>query len=434
LTPFGKGLQATFLSFHLYMSEEIMIGSAIKAITHPGTKPELLGLVKEGLDSGNLYQTGGVIRRALPPGSRGQIFAHVYQHGLASSQGLVDWGAQAAKSLQVVQGLAMVNTALSVVNLGVSIAGFAILAKKLSSLERSVQALETTVRDGFAGIESRLDTIAMKLNGLAFLVHAGTVRIETQLEGIARQIDWSQLARLRASMESLADIEAGRKAGRSPGDHAEQVREVRSYLQGTLGEIPFAASAGIDFALLRARLLVLALAQAVVAEANAWRLADETAVAARVLEENGPAVAKLAKKVSEALLGGDVAVLGEPGIRPTLQASRVETALPAFLLERAWAPPAELSRQLTSQWTEYVAADPKRSRAMLRQPATLRQRVAGARELAFPLAEASLAIEGLEHEYTELARANVARSNWELDQVYDGPPALVIRASLNAHA
>jgi hypothetical protein len=135
--------------------------------------------------------------------------------------------------------------------------------------------------------------------------------------------------------------------------------------------------------------------------------------------------------VGEALLGGDLAVLGEPGLL-SLETSRVQDALPAFLLACPWAPPAEVSRQLTSRWTEYLAADAVRAREVLRTPDALRGRVLAARELAFPLAEVSLNIDGLTNEYAALARHSAARPQWEEQQVREGPPVLVVREGLGA--
>lgn len=412
-----------------------MVAGLIEALPHPTTRPEKVISTARGLLDGSLYQTGGVVRQALPPGQRGRIFAHLYQSGAAPQSAGVNWSAlaqgqqQLSAGIQSLQGLAVATTALSAINLGVSVVGFAILARKMNQLHASMKELEQQVSAGFDRVEARLSRQEAQLNGIALvLAHAvdGIEGLKDDVASVVRRVDWTKLSTLLASVESLADIESGRRAGMSAGVHAERIRDVRVYLLGVLNETRVDPEAPISATLLHRRALVLALAQSVAAEAYAWRLENETETAMRVLTEVHPRVMQEARTTSIALLGGDVATLGQRELVEEIR-TRVDASVPNSVLQTPWALPSDTQAELGIRWADYMAAEPARARRMLadRERSTSRARLG--RVLSFPLAEATSTIDGLVGEYDELHRGDIDRGEWEEAQIVEGPAALYIR-------
>jgi hypothetical protein len=403
----------------------------IQALPHPTTKPEVWSAVHRGLQDGSLYQTGGVIRQAAPFGERGRIFAHVYQNGIAGNQGLVDWGPRISSSMEAVQGLLTVTTVLSAVNLGVSVAGFAIMARKIDHLNQSIKTLEACTKEGFQSVIGRLDRLQLQLTGLACLVEGVSSKLDLQSDRLRAQIDWTVVARLHASAESLRDLEMGRKAGLDAGQHAERLRECRIYLAGAVSEalsmVDGTVEPGPD--LLRARLLTLAWAQAMVAEAHAWRLAGETASGAEMLQATADQFQDRARRIAQALVGGDAAVLGAPVARQRLS-GRTGALLPAFLLQQPWSSRRELESLLASRWAVYLGENPARARANARSGQDRDRWLVEAEAAAFPLAEAARVVDGLRLEYQALADTGVDRKDWELEQVKGDALAIYVRAPL----
>lgn len=401
--------------------------SSLRALPHPGTRPELVEAVFRGLKDGSLYQTGGVVRRAVPSMARGRIFAHLYQHGVAPLEQAVDWGPKLSQGLGQLQGLVTVSTALSVVNLGVSVVGFAILARKIDRVEKSVKLLEGAVQAGFEGVGRHLDRIEAQVVGLSALVEGGQVRAEAKLDALRGQIDWTVISRLMASAESLSEIEGGRRAGRDAGEHAERIRECRIYLSGTVSEaLSNWRGKSPDADLLRTRALVMALAQAIAAEAAAWRLAGESVVAARTAADAVPLLQTQARAVMLPFLGGDSAVLGGSMRTALPDCSPLAALTPAFLSGDAAHDRPGLERTLSSRWAVYLGEHPSQARAALRNPQALDSRIGSAIGLARPLAHAVDVIDGMSAEYAALAESGAGHAEWERSQVPSGSDAVLI--------
>jgi hypothetical protein len=397
----------------------------IQAITHPGTRPELLELVQKGLADGSLYQSGGVIRRALPEGARGQIFAHVYQLGTPDP----------SSASSVLGGLLKVSTGLSALNLGVSVAGFAYLAYRMNKLDQSVQALETTLRHGLSQLDEKLTHVDFKLNGLTTLALQGLVStqaLSSQLERVSRQLDWAVMSRMYASAESLSELERGQRRGVDAAAHAERIREVRVYLSGMVEQFLQDLANASLMDLLHLRLLLLALAQALAAESAAWRLDGETLTAAHVLAQNVPRFRQRVRELSGRLLGGELALLGASERRSWLIEKRSLGQVAAFLMEREASSPNEVTLKLALRWSEYLSENPARSRELLANREPLGRRLHAGLELAAPLIEAAQALEGAGLEYRALADGRVPREQWELSQHREGPAAVYVRPALSS--
>lgn len=404
--------------------------SPLRAITHPTTRAALLDTVAHGLRDGSLYQDGGVIRRALPVGERGRIFAHLYQKGVAPLERAVDWGPKLSQAVGQMQGLVAVSTALSVVNLGVSVAGFVVLARKIDRLERGVKALEAVVQDGLRDVAMRLDRIEDRLVGIATLVRIGQSQTTARLDRLRGQIDWTVVSRMLASVESLSEIEAGRRAGLGPGEHAERLRECRIYLSGAVEDaLHDAVEPGPD--LLRARALVMLLAQAIVAEAGAWRLAGEARAAARTADGARGTFRDHARRAMLTFLDGDSALLGFDPRLALPDSSPVSMCPAAFLANQPIYDTTSLERTLNARWAVYLGEHPARSKSLLRDPAMTGRRVTDTLALTRPVAEAMGVIEGVAEEYRLLAERGVSYADWEGAQV--GEPfesVLVIRETV----
>lgn len=397
----------------------------IQAITHPGTRPELLELVQKGLADGSLYQSGGVIRRALPEGARGRIFAHVYQLGTPDP----------SSASSALGGLLKVSTGLSALNLGVSVAGFAHLAYRMNKLDQSVQALETTLRHGLSQLDEKLTQVDFKLNGLTTLALQGLVStqaLSSQLERVSRQLDWAVMSRMYASAESLSELERGQRRAVDAAAHAERIREVRVYLSGMVEQFLQELANASLMDLLRLRLLLLALAQALAAEAAAWRLDGETLTAAQVLGQNVPRFRQRVRELSGSLLGGELALLGASERRSWLIGNRSLGQVAAFLMEREASSANEVTLKLALRWSEYLSENPARSRELLANREPLDRRLHAGLELAAPLIEAAQTLEGAGLEYRALADGRVPREQWELSQHRQGPAAVYVRPALQS--
>lgn len=403
--------------------------STIEALPHPGTLPEKLMQVYEGLSNGTLYQTGGVIREAIPPSHRGRIFAHLYQHGLPDQMARVRWPQQLPQQVAQVQTLATVATTLSAVNLGVSIAGFAILARKIDGLSASIRSLEQAMDARLQGVESKLDRLEMKLNGVASLVRSGTEVVLADLDRLRQQIDWTVLTDLHACVESLRDIERGRQGGHGAGELAERIRRVRVYLIGCIDEqLANAEVEVVTPGALRARVLLFALAQALVAEAQAWRLAGETDVAARVLSEQLAVLRRIALRASLPFVEGQPALVGS-AFTPSLAETLQDRLVVSLLLNRPQGDPMEKLRvEASTRWAECIETGPPRLRRLARNREELRRRTSVAVDLLYPIAEAESFVDGLSGEYALLAEQSVPREEWEETQVPANNPGLYIRA------
>ncbi|MCA9647329.1 MAG: hypothetical protein KC492_41855, partial [Myxococcales bacterium] len=334
----------------------------LNAIPDPTTLPGRLAPIYQGLVDGSLRQTGGVIRHVTGP-HPGSIAAHVYQSGLAETASSVDWSqaaragqAQIGGQLNALQGLTMATTALSALNLGVSVVGFAVLAKKLNKLQDSVNALEKHIASGFASVESHLNRLESKINGLTLLATQNAealASLKSSSRAIQRQIDWLKLAELHASVESLSEIENGRRAGRSPGEHAEQIRVVRRYLNGVIRDFDAPDAEHLTPDILRLRMLLLALAQSVAAEAYAWRLAGETRTAADLLRAEAASYADLARPPVLAFVGGASGLLGHKALLP---ANAADLAVPHLLLDAGCMSAQDIRAQLASQHVQTLAS------------------------------------------------------------------------------
>ena len=412
----------------------------IQAIPHPTTKAERLLRAYRGLADGSMKQSGGVVRWAInnPPAKPGSIFAHVYQNGLAPARDAVNMapvlqGQQALQAgQQAIQGLAMATTALSAINLGVSVVGFAVLAHKMNQLQASVKVLEAQVGAGFARVEDTLDSIEARLAGISVLLEHTAHGVDWLRAGshtALRRIDWLKISELQASTESLADLEAGRRAGLDAGNHAERIRAVRTYLLGVLADMDWPEPTTIQPTVLHQRMLLLALAQALAAEAYAWRLADETDTAARVLEKQAPSYRRLAQGVGLHLVGGDVGLLGDGLLLEEID-SPIGAAVPDMLLDDRWARPVQIRARVSSARTRYLSQNKAYARRVRNDREATVRRIRAGRELTFPLAEAAQNLDGLASEYRALADAGVPRREWEEQQA--DKPGLYFRAPLAA--
>jgi hypothetical protein len=394
----------------------------IEALLHPGTKRELLALVQQGLKDGSLFQTGGVIRRAFPPNERGRIFAHLYQAGPLSD----------TTALSSLGNLVSLGTALSAVNLGVSVVGFAYLGHRMKRLESGVQALETAVRTGFDNVLQRLDRVDVQLCGIAALAQQGLTATELlhgKVDDLARQVDWSIVSRMFAAVESLRDIEAGRQAGAEPGTLAERLREVRVYLTGAAAELASRLDGLGPAARLRARMLVLALAQSIAAEAAAWRFADETPTAARVIAEGCVALREHVLALSRAFFGEEAVLMGEPSQWALLHAEQGLRTVAGYLIEQPWLRPHELEAKWALAWATAAGSNPRMAKAALQCHEPMRRHLVAATALAHPLVEADAHLEGLALEYSALSAGKVTRQDWEGSQQGTSQPSLFIRAA-----
>lgn len=410
----------------------------LAAIPHPTTHVDKAFQIARGLADGSLRQTGGVVRQVAGP-YPGSIAGHVYQSGLAESASSVDWSqalragqAQIGGQLNMVQGLTMATTALSALNLGVSVVGFAILAKKLNNLQDSVNALDKHIASGFASVESHLHRMESKINGLTLLATQNAdalASLKSSSRSIQRQIDWLKLAELHASVESLSELENGRRAGHGPGEHAEQIRVVRRYLNGVIRDFDAPDAEHLTPDTLRLRMLLLALAQSIAAEAYAWRLAGETRTAADLLRVEAANYAELARPPALALVGGTAGLLGHKDLLP---ASAADLAVPHLLLDAGYMSAQDIRTQLASEHVQTLASPPSHLPMIGRHSNASVTRIRAGRELGYPLAEAALVLDGLGAEYDLLDKASISRSDWEEAQPSQDVPGFYIRDAIAA--
>ena len=282
------------------------------------------------------------------------------------------------------------------------------------------------MKQSFARLESRLDSIEYKINGLHQLHQASMLQQESQFRRLQEQIDWTVLAKLYSSLESLADIESGRQAGYPPGILAERIREVRMYIKSQLQSSSWRESSSWDVESLRARMLILLYGQSVASEAYAWRLAGETSSANALLMREAIVVQERAREMSLWALQHTPAQLGL--IQDWDALNLHELSWIRCVLNREDRDPSSLGVHSQNAWFSEIKNRYRRNLVQESMEEKTRK-VNATKALCFPLVEAAESLIGLQAEYAHLDQQNIGWKDWEQDpnMPVSKSPLLIIR-------
>jgi hypothetical protein len=355
--------------------------------------------VIRGIELGHYYQDGGVIREE---GTQRFVAFLRATDGLRES---------ANSTVQILTGI---SAAASVINVGVSVVGFAVMNQKLNRLQQGMQALQASVDGGFSTVSSQLDEIARRAACLELLATRSLDELEGARREIRRtslQLDIAQFAPLAAAIENLEELRLRKAAPVRDRVEAQidRAQGVRSFCAGMVAQLDFAVRSPFE-PLFVASLNYLSVGVlAVVVEARALRMLDETVSAAARLRAAEASFFPPTRVAIRHLLAGDEMCLAAAEIgRFATPFERATIA--GFVAE---ASPSQAMDSARSRWIAASASMAPAARAVVR---TLREqgeaweaRIGVSSRLASTMNN----LRALRAEYELCAREHLPEQSWE---------------------